>query len=275
MADVAAGDDDPLRDAGRARGEDQIGRIVGRRAAQSRIGRGVARLRDLRIDPERRADALLRLFRESRRGQQPLGLGVGEADRDAFYGRAGVEGQKGRPGEGDGELRDEELGTARHPKADRVARTHAARDEPLRDRPRHRLDLAIGEAALERRQSDRMRVGGCGSAKNLAEQLVAQQVRDRRPAQRRERPRWRLVLRRPGVGTRQGRQISVEFVHGLSVASLPKGLGSLSMARRSSLFLGPKTCGLSIFSPNFQQLRLRRSLGVFVFLAAQLGRRHE
>ncbi len=102
--------------------------MIGRGAEPSRIGQGLAGLGDLLVDPERRADALRSLLGESRGSEQPLGLGVFEADRDALDRRASVERQEGRAGEGDRELRDQEFGAARHPEADNVARTHAPRE---------------------------------------------------------------------------------------------------------------------------------------------------
>ena len=78
---------------------------------------------------------------------RPIGFGVAEADRDALDRRIGVEGQPGRAGLGDGDLRDQQFGPARHPQADDRAGSRAVRDEAAGDRLRGPVDLGIGESA--------------------------------------------------------------------------------------------------------------------------------
>ena len=129
MADIALGDDYALGRAGRSRSVNEIGRLLGGRAARARIGKGfIAENGDLFIDEHFRRDGRPRLRRETRRGEQALGAGVGETDGDAVDRRIGVECQPCGARFSDGELGDQQFEAARHPEADHVAWSDGPRD---------------------------------------------------------------------------------------------------------------------------------------------------
>ena len=175
VADIAMGDDDALRRAGRARGVDEIGRVVGGQPAGLRIDRrAAARPGELVRGQDRAAD--LRLGNERRARHKPLCAGIGKADRDAVDRRVGIERQPGGAGLRDRDLGDQELGAAAHPQPDDVARADAALDQPAGNGIAARVDLAIAVARLAEDEGGMVGAGARRRGEEVGQDLVADEI---------------------------------------------------------------------------------------------------
>ena len=178
VADVAPGDDDAFRHAGRTGCVDEVGGVIGRRAGRPRVDARAFPDRDFGVDQNRAWHLMaMRLDREIRSGEQGHGFGVAEAYGDALDGRVGVERQPGGAGLGDGDLRDQQFRTARHPQADDGAGLRATGGQTARDRLRHTVDVGIGERPLERGHRGMRAARGDGRRENLGQELVSDQCR--------------------------------------------------------------------------------------------------
>ena len=101
-----------------------------------------------------------------------LGLRVVEAGRDALDRRLGVEGDPGRAGARDRDLRDQQIDAARHPQTDHVAGADAGERQSARLPARKRPDLGIAQPAdaIDERRMLRPRRNGGGE--DLGQNLV-------------------------------------------------------------------------------------------------------
>ena len=124
VADVALGDRDALRLTGRARGVDDV-RDVGRRGPDGHAITGSRELGELERDEVALADGL----GGSAMGQDEPSARVPHANREAVRGDRGVERQPRGARQGDADLGDDEVATARHPKPDAVPRPHPRRPQ--------------------------------------------------------------------------------------------------------------------------------------------------
>ena len=108
--------------------------------------------------------------------QQRLGVGVFQADGDAFGGYVGVEGQPGGAGLGDAQLQRQQLDAARQPQAHHVAGAHAGLDQPVRHQVGGGVELGVGQVALAGHQRRLAGQAGRGGLEDVGQDLVAQQV---------------------------------------------------------------------------------------------------
>ena len=196
MADVASGDDDALRRARRARRVDQVGGMRRRRSEGAGVDRRVIRGIDQVVFRQGVAGhAALDAGVLGRRGEQRLRAGVPEADGDSLERRVGVEGKPGGAGLDDGDLRDEKIGSARHPEAHDMARAHALGQQGARHRGGFLVDLRVGQPDVARNHARCVGLARHGRREDLRQQFVADQLRHDRARQTRSGGRNRAACR--------------------------------------------------------------------------------
>ncbi len=219
MADVGVGNDDALGHPRRARGVDEVGGVPRRQALRPRVrarrlpGRGG--IEGGRREG-RRPDGGLTF--EGGRDEQSLGGGIIEANAHPVGRGLGIEGQPRGPGQGDADLRHEEVGSSGHPQAHHVAGADAPMSQAGGDPTGPGGDFGIGEVRMqspggEARPIDQTGMVGassCGGEEDLGQNLVADEIGPPVPMEHR-----RVPGRRGGQGRRSGPGCLGEVAHAL------------------------------------------------------------
>ncbi len=103
--------------------------------------------------------------------------GVSQTDRNAVGRGIGVEGEPGRTGLRNRDLRDEQVEATLHPETRHLASPEPLRDEAARHRVGASVDLGIGQPAVRRPKSRRVGRRRHRAGEDLAQQFIAQEIR--------------------------------------------------------------------------------------------------
>ncbi len=116
-------------------------------------------------------------------GEQGLGLSIGETGIDSLHRGIAVKGQPGGTGEGDTDLRNEQLGAAWLPQTHHIAGANATLDEAAGNGTGFGQNIGIGQPHLARHDGRLCGIGLSCRDENFRERLVADQVGHHGPAQ--------------------------------------------------------------------------------------------
>ncbi|MNM52670.1 hypothetical protein D3C81_637550 [compost metagenome] len=185
VADAALIDQDALglaRGAGRV---DDVGRVLGQNlAARGQMFARRGRRQQAFRRPYGTAKSRVGQARRKLRAADDTGsVGVIKAHLQALDWRVFIDGQPGGARLGNRRLHQQQMGAARQPQADDVARFHAGRHQARRREARLCIDFGIADAARTIDQGSLFRAAAGRRFQQVGQHFLAQQIRSRRAVQ--------------------------------------------------------------------------------------------